>query len=164
MNSATKFLAAYLSALVAGLSTSVLAARCGPELAERVPVSDSSWIVLTEVYRCSTIDPGQTEVVAEDVRSKERVKILLLNEEVDARVEYLGNRRIRISLPNMVDIKLQEFALGPYEISYRYLPADDPGERSSYQKWVRNPTDPAANEWYEKHILSKIQPGVPRSK
>ena len=152
-----------LCIVLASLSTAAIAARCGPELAERIAIPDSLWIVSTLVYRCSAIDPGELEIVAEDPQTNQRVNLLVLNGESDSHVEYIGNHHIRISLPNLVAIKSQKFSFGPYEITYRYLPSDDPEARSNFEKWIQNPKDPAANKWYEENILNKIQPGVPRA-
>jgi hypothetical protein len=149
--------------LFSGLSIASAADHCGPELAERVAIPNSRWVVSTQVFRCSATDPGELEVVAEDFGSKRRVSILYLNGSVDTHVEYLGGDRIQISLPNLVAIKSQGRSFGPYQITYRYLPSDDPQARESFQRWVKNPKDPIANKWAEDNIVDKIQPGIPRS-
>lgn len=152
-----------LCIILASPSTAAIAARCGPELAERVAIPDSPWIVLTQVFRCSAIDPGELEIVAEDPQTNQHVDLLVLNGEADSHVEYMGNHHIQISLPNLVAIKSQKFSFSTYEVTYRYLPSDDPEARSNFEKWIQNPKDPAANKWYEENILNKIQPGVPRA-
>jgi putative component of membrane protein insertase Oxa1/YidC/SpoIIIJ protein YidD len=149
------------SLILVGARDIPLAARCGPELAERVAMPDSSWVVVTQVFRCSAIDPGGMEIVAEDKETGQRVDLLVLNGEEDSQVEYVGPHRVQITLPNLVAIKSQKFSFGAYDITYRYLPADDPEARLNFQKWVENPKDPAANKWYEENILSKFHPAVP---
>jgi hypothetical protein len=159
----SKVLAIYLAALgLYGWSNSVAAARCGPELAERVAVPNSGWVVSTEAFRCSAIDPGELEVFAEELASKQRVKLLILNGMAETHVKYLGDNQVQISLPNLVAIKLQEFSFGSYDVTYRYLPSDDPNARANFQRWVANPQDPTANKWYEENILNKFHSGVPR--
>jgi hypothetical protein len=101
------------------------------------------------------------EIVAEDKETGQHVDLLVLNGEADSHVEYVGPRHVQITIPNLVAIKSQKFSFGAYDITYRYLPADDPEARSNFQKWVENPKDPAANKWYEDNILSKFHPGVP---
>ena len=138
---------------------------CGaPELAESVAVPNSEWVVLTQVFRCSAMDGGALEIFAEDVKTKQHVTILYLNSEEDTHVEILGDDHIQISLPNLVHIKSQAFSVGPYEITYKYLPSNDPEARAIYTKWLEDPSDPVASSWVEENIWSKNQPGVPVAK
>jgi len=163
MTVASKFRAFAVCVVCVGLAIvlrSVTAGFCGPDLAERVAVPDSPWIVFTQVYRCSALDTGEMDIIAEDSQTKQQVKLLVVD-EVESHVEYIGDRHIRISLPNLVAIKSQKFSFGPYEVTYQYLPFDDPEARANYARWIENPNDPAANKWYEDNILTRIQPGVP---
>jgi len=151
-------------ALCVGLAIVLRAATaglCGPDLAERVAVPDSPWIVFTQVYRCSAIDTGEMDIIAEDSQTKQQGKLLVLDDEEESHVEYIGDHHVRISLPNLVVIRSQKFSFGPYEVTYQYLPFDDPEVRANFVRWVKNPNDPAANKWYEENILNRIQPGVP---
>jgi hypothetical protein len=159
----SKLIFAWLWLLLAGLSGASAADRCRAQLAQRTAVPNSGWVILTQVFRCSAIDPGELKVVAEDRGSKQRVSILDLNGSADTQVEYLGDNRIQISLPNLVAIKSQANSFGPYQVIYRYLPSNDPEARGNFQRWVGNPIDPIAHKWYEENILNKIQPGVPHA-
>jgi hypothetical protein len=156
-------LVACLWFIVSSVTAGISADRCGPDLAERVTVPNSGWIVLTEAFRCSAIDPGELQVIAEDVETRQRVNILILNGISDTHVEYLDDHRVQVSLPNLVAIKLQRFSFGRYHVTYRYLPSDDPDMRTNFQRWITNPRDPIANKWYEDNIRNKIQSGVPRA-
>jgi hypothetical protein len=158
-----KAFATYAYVAILGLLTGSAAWRCGPELAERIAVSDSRWVVITEAYSCSAVDPGKLVIFAEDLGSHERVNLLELNAEDDTHVEDLGSRRIQISLSNLVDIKSQAFAFGPYEVTYRYLPFDDPDTRRRYQELVKNPQDPALNKWLDDYFAGKSRPDIPRA-
>src|ERR1039458_10720494 len=100
----SKLIFAWLWLLLAGLPGASAADRCRAQLAQRTAVPNSGWVILTQVFRCSAIDPGELKVVAEDRGSKQRVSILDLNGSADTQVEYLGDNRIQISLPNLVAI------------------------------------------------------------
>lgn len=137
-------------------------ARCGPELAERVIIPKSDWVIVTEAFRCSAVDPGELEIYAEDRTKKKRTDLLILNGVEDTHVEYLGSNAIQISLPNLVSIKSQRTSFEGYLVEYHYLPHDDPEARRQYKNWIANPTDPQAHQWYEENILNKIIPGMRR--
>jgi len=160
MTVASKFGAFALCVSLAIVLRAVTPGFCGPDLAERLAIPDSPWIVFTQAYRCSAIDRGEMDIIAEDSQTKQQVKLLVLDEE-ESHVEYIGDHRIRISLPNLVAIRSQKFSFGPYEVTYQYLPFDDPEARANFVKWVKHPDDPAASKWAEENILNKIQPGVP---
>jgi hypothetical protein len=98
---------------------------------------------------------------AYDRRVSHRALETILNGVEDTHVEYLGDNRVQISLPNMVAITSQRFSFGPYQITYRYLPSDDPEERANYQRWIKNPDDPVATKWSEDNMRSKMHFGLP---
>ena len=161
MTAASKFGAFALCVGLAIVLRAVTAGFCGPDLAERVAIPDSPWIVFTQAYRCSAIDTGEMDIIAEDSQTKQQINILVLDDEAESQVEYIGDHRIRVSLPNLVVIRSQDFSFGPYEVTYQYLPFDDPEARANFVRWIKHPDDPAANKWGEENIVNKVQPGVP---
>lgn len=125
---------------------------CGPEQAERVGIPGSAWIIVTQVYRCSVMDPGRLEVFAQNTHSNKRQPILTLNTEENTHVEYRPEGYLAITLPNLVEITYQVDRFDHYRIEYRYVPKDDPGERSKYVYWLHHPNDPDADAWCRKHL------------
>ena len=99
---------------------------CRTETAERVDIPENAWVVVTEVSRCSVVDPGQLQVYGENTQSKEKRPILALSTEEDTHVEYHPEGYLTITLPNLVEITFQSDQLDKYKIEYRYLPKDDP--------------------------------------
>lgn len=132
---------------------------CGPEQAERVVIPGSAWTIVTQVYRCSVVDPGRLEIIAQDTRSNEKRPILTLSTEEDTHVEYHPEGYLTITLPNLVEITSQADRLDRYSIEYNYVPKDDPGERSQYVYWLHHPNDPDADAWCREHL--RIQRGAP---
>src|SRR5271166_2068258 len=132
---------------------------CGPEPAERVDIPGSTWVILTQVYRCSVVDPGRLEIVAQNTRSNEKQPILTLNAEEDTHVEYHPEGYLTVTLPNLVEITSQADRFNRYRIEYNYVPKDDPGERSKYVYWLHHPNDPDADAWCRQHLQL---PGVAR--
>ncbi len=157
-----KRLATFPWLVIASLPMACLAACCGPELDERVQIPNSQWVVSTQLFSCGGLDGGRIEIFAEESASKERVDILELGFADHTHVEYLGDNRVQISLPNLALIESQHFSFGPYKIIYLYLPSDDPEERANYQRWLKNPNDPAAKKWHEENIMDKFHPAAPR--
>ena len=158
-----KTLARFLWRAVGSVPMACLAACCGSQIEERVQIPDSQWVVSTQIFSCGGLDGGRLEIFAEDSASKERVDILALGSADDTHVEYLGGNRVQISLFNLAIIKSQRFSFGPYQVTYRYLPRDDPEERANYQRWLSNPNDPVAKKWHDETIMDKFYPADRRS-
>ncbi len=131
---------------------------CRTETAERVDIPENAWVVVTEVSRCSVVDPGQLQIYGENTQSKEKRPILALSTEEDTHVEYHPEGYLTITLPNLVEITFQSDQLDKYKIEYRYLPKDDPVERRNYVRWLHHPHEPDADAWCRKHLL---MPGIP---
>jgi hypothetical protein len=124
------------------------APQCQTELAERVKIPDSDWVVLTEVFKCGRLitKPGLMKIIAEDAVTHQRVELIKFGEETESTV-VITNHEIVITVPNLVDIISAVSVFQDYTVSFRFTPKDVPEERRNYQFWVHNPSDPRAKEW-----------------
>jgi len=113
---------------------------------QSVALPDSQWKVITQECSTSALDSGVVEIFAEDAESNQRITLLFLIHIDDTHVEYLGDHRVQISLNNLSEIESQAFSFGPYEVTYRYLPIDDPEARANFQNWYKNPHDPISDK------------------
>lgn len=147
---------------IGALALSSSACSC-PELDERVEIPNSVWVVSTEGTSCGALDSGSLTVFATDIESKRRIDLLVLGADEQTHVEYLGGNHVQISLPNLTSIRLQAFSFGPYQVTYKYIPSDNPEARANYQRWVANPQDPIAKKWYEDNIEGRMHSGIPHA-
>lgn len=133
-----------------------MAALCGPEIAEKVPINDSKWVIVTKVYRCSVMDPGRMEIDAVRSDDGKSVGIAAFNEETESTVSVIGSG-IFIRVPNLVDMEKKIDYFGSMKINIVYLPYDDPKERENYRFWLRHPDKVSAKKWYSEKFEGKIK-------
>jgi hypothetical protein len=127
-------------------------AFCETAIAERDPLPDSSWILVTKIYRCAAIGDGTTTIVAVDQNTKREEEILFVDEITDSSIEIGPPETINITLPNFVDLVRKKASFEGMTINYKFIPKDDPEERREYQFWLHNPNDPHAIEWSKKNF------------
>jgi hypothetical protein len=139
------------------------ACSCGPVPDDRVDIPNSNWFVASEIYSCSAADAGELLVFATNIEAKRHIELVDISGVENINIEYLGGNHIQITLPNLIDIRSQVFSFGPYQVTYKYLPSDDPKARANYLKWLINPEDPAAKKWHENTIESQMHSEVPHA-
>ncbi len=139
------------------------ACTCGPVPDDRVEIPNSNWFVGSEIYSCGAADAGELHVFGANAEAKRRIELLDISGVENINIEYLGGNHIQITLPNLIDIRSQAFSFGPYQVTYKFLPSDDPEARANYLKWLNNPEDPAAKKWHENTIDSQMHAGAPHA-
>jgi len=131
---------------------------CGTDLAETVPIPDSEWVVLTEVYGCSALDRGSMKIVAENQKTHERIDLVTFpGGAYESSVAVAGPEEIVVTLPNLVEFERKAERFGKYEVSISFAPKDDPEERRNYQLWLHHPSDPHAQQWHQRLMARSVE-------
>jgi len=132
--------------------------RCAPEMIERLPVPGTTWIVETWLAACGFGISGPLEVRAVNDVSKEVVTVAVIDDPAHTTLSVNGSNDLVVTLPNLVFITGAAAEFGGVKVIYNYRPFDDPDERAKFQRFVRNPRDPAAKQWHCDNVAGKMDP------
>ena len=139
--------------------TAMRSTTCDVGRQGQLSLDGTAWIVVVEFSSCDMFDRGRTEILAINQANNERIMLASFDDLATVQLRSLDDRKIEISLPNETDLMSIHPSVEGYQIAYRFLPRDDPEARANYQKFLRNPDDPALREWYRQaHPASR--PGV----
>lgn len=131
-------------------------ADCVSDLASRVVIPQTDWVVVTKEYRCAAFGNGTTTISAVNAKTKKEVEIAFIDDVEYIELSSSSNSEVSIKLPNFVDLIRQRNDFEGIRLRYEFFPKDDPKARKEYQFWFHHPNDPHAVEWSEKNLKNGL--------
>jgi hypothetical protein len=142
------------------LGTAHPAFCCPEDIAERVVVPNSSWVVEAIVSSCSALDAGTMQIVAKNATADATVLLAKFGEIATTKLKMKDSHELVIELPNLVDMVESHDHFVNVKVMFKFDPRNDPVARSNYQLWLHDPNDPRAVEWFRQNIQGRIVPGI----